>query len=111
MIIFDIIEGICDMAFMSSKHFLFLLICVGAIILFSIFYVDKDAVAKDLVHRAVKEVDLKTLAFTEKDPWGNVLKITKEKKLLRYHVTVRSAGADGEFNTQDDIVATKTRFK
>ena len=108
---FDIIEGICELMLGGGKAFLFLLVCIAGLVLWNIFYVDKDAVAKQLVERAVKEVDLETLAFTEKDPWGNVLKLTKEKKLLRYHVTARSAGSDGEFHTTDDIVAKKTRFK
>lgn len=44
------------------------------------------------------------------DPWGMPLQFTVERRLLNDTVTVRSSGADAEYDTLDDIVAIRTKI-
>ncbi len=64
---------------------------------------------KVLVVKIAKEIDINTLHTTKTDSWGNKFRIVKEKKLLRYNLTVTSAGRDEVFDTSDDITVTKWR--
>lgn len=49
----------------------------------------------------------------EKDPWGTPIDVTYAQGGMAETVTVRSAGPDTEFHTEDDLVAqgTATNFK
>jgi hypothetical protein len=52
------------------------------------------------VYVRVKEDDIK-----ENDPWGTQLKVSYSQGGVAEAVTVRSAGPDKEFQTDDDVVA------
>src|SRR5262249_33798932 len=68
------------------------------------------------VSRIVEELDKKTTStgayervkegnVGEKDPWGTPIKVTYAQGGLAEVVTVRSAGPDREFHTDDDLTA------
>lgn len=46
--------------------------------------------------------------LTEADPWGNNLKVDYKQDGISETITVRSAGPDSNFDTQDDLVRTRT---
>jgi hypothetical protein len=47
--------------------------------------------------------------LTEVDPWNNYIRVTHEKQDSKETLEVRSAGADSQFHTEDDLVRTRER--
>ena len=46
--------------------------------------------------------------LTEIDPWGNTLKVDYKQDGINEIMTVRCAGPDNEFETQDDLIRTRS---
>lgn len=114
---FDLMGDLGETGCLASKHgcggfgiLLSILILIGLPFYFYEEYqVKKEKDTKVLVVKIAKEMDINTLHTTKTDSWGNKFRIVKEKKLLRYNLTVTSAGRDEVFDTSDDIAVTKWR--
>ena len=67
-----------------------------------------ERIAEDLDKRTTNAgvyVRVKDGEMTEKDPWGTPIKVSYSQGGVAEVLSVRSAGPDHEYNTDDDLVA------
>jgi hypothetical protein len=88
---------------------------------------EEERRAKEEAQRKLNEADILVKTFIDRiaqpssdggfqrheglndiDPWGNQLKVDYKQEGINEIVTVRCAGPDSEFDTQDDLIRTRT---